>query len=87
MFHDDVPPLLPISQKPVLLPPENPYPRPRVRVLGVGIGVGDFYPWKTPVIHYSHLLPCLQELISSEKQLDPQALKQAQPNDVLFHKN
>ena len=30
MFHDDV--LLSISQKPVLLPPENPYPRPRVRV-------------------------------------------------------
>jgi len=48
MCHDDVLLLLPISQKPVLLPPENPYPQPRVRVFR-GRGNGRrFLPTENP---------------------------------------
>jgi len=48
MFHDDVLLLLPISQKPVLLPPENPYPRPRVRVFGGRGKIRRFLPAENP---------------------------------------
>jgi len=48
MCHDDVLLLLPISQKPVLLPLENPYPRPRVGVRGDRAKGRRFLPTENP---------------------------------------
>jgi len=56
MCHDDVLLLL-ISQKPILLPPENPYPQPRVRVFRGRGKDRRFLPAENPC----HSLPTVRE--------------------------